>query len=76
MSTKAIREALRELSELKGMTQVQAYAEVEAIEKACVALYLGGVVQCFGGVEHEDVEHVNRAAGYLMVIGQAVKEGK
>jgi hypothetical protein len=38
MSTRAIREALRELSALKGMTQVQAYAEVEAIEKAAKAL--------------------------------------
>lgn len=33
MKTKAIRAALSDLSYLKGMTQVQAYEELEAIER-------------------------------------------
>lgn len=42
MSTKAIREALSELSRIKGTTQVQAYQELEAIEKAARAIAVDG----------------------------------
>lgn len=34
MSTRNIRQALADLSRIKGMTQVQAYEELEAIEMA------------------------------------------
>lgn len=82
MSTQKIREALERLqrsamdnAEVTALV-AEAIQEVKAIEMACVTLHLSGVVQCLGGDEHEDVEQLDKAADYLMGIGQAVEESK